>query len=142
MLTHERARFWRLRLASWLGDPSAMYELASACELGVGTPPDAAAAAHWHQRAAARGDARSMAALGQRCATGQTLPENKIDALMWLSLAADFCTADMLRRVFVWQRDALADDMSAEARDAATRRAEEWKAAFARQQPRTGDKTG
>jgi TPR repeat protein len=130
MTTHERARFWRLRLASWLGDSAAMYDLASACELGVGTPPNDLAATHWHQRAAARGDARSMAALGKRYAAGQTFPENKIDALMWLSLATDFCNADVLRRVFVWQRDELAAGMSAADQETAARRAQEWREAF------------
>lgn len=132
LFTHERARFWRLRLASWLGDPSAMYDLASACELGVGTAVNDAAATRWHQRAAARGDARSMAALGKRCAADQTLPDNKIDALMWLSLACDFSSADVLRRFFIWQRDELAGSMDAAGQETALRRAQEWRTAFLR----------
>ena len=71
-----------------------------------------------------------MAALGKRYAAGQTLPENKINALMWLTLATDFCNADVLRRVFVWQRDELAGDMSAADQETAARRAQEWREAF------------
>jgi len=111
-LTAERARLWRLRLAAWRGDPDALYDLACACELCVGQKPDANAATRWHRRAALRGDARSMAALGQRYATGQTLPPDRVEALAWLSLAVDHCAVDVLRRVFAWQRDELAGAMS------------------------------
>ena len=123
-LTAERARLWRLRLAAWRGDPAALYDLACACELGIGQKPDADAATRWHRRAALRGDARSMAALGQRLATGHTLPPDTVDALAWLSLAVDHCAVDVLRRVFAWQRDDLAGTMSPDAQARADARAQ------------------
>lgn len=134
----ERARLWRLRLASWLGESSAMYDLACACELGIGQKPDAIAATRWHERAALRGDARSMAALAQRHATGQNLPTDPVEALAWLSLAVDHCAVDVLRRVFAWQRDDLAGRMSPAERETAGRRARDLSDAIARRgtQPR------
>ena len=125
-MSAERARFWRLRLAAWRGDPDAMYDLACALELGVGARPNAGAATRWHRRAALRGEARSMAALGQRYASGQTLPGDPVAALAWLSLAVDYCTNDLLRRVYAWQRDDLAGRMSPADREAASRMAQEW----------------
>ena len=131
-MSAEQTRCWRLRLASWGGDREAMYDLACAFELGVGARRDAAAATRWHQRAAVRGDARSMAALGQRYAAGQTLPHDPVAALAWLSLAADHCSVDVLRRVFAWQRDDLAGRLSPADQVAAGRRAQEMAAAIAR----------
>ena len=134
-MSAERSRLWRLRLAAWLGDAEAMYDLASAFELGVGARPDDAAATRWHKRAAIRGDARSMAALGQRHATGQTAPCDPVEALALRSLAVDHCAVDVLRRVFVWQRDDLAGRLSPADREAASRRALEWSEALARRRP-------
>jgi TPR repeat protein len=128
----ERARLWRLRLASWRGDPAALYDLACACELGIGQKPDADAATRWHRRAAIRGDARSMAALGQRHATGQTLPLDRIEALAWLSLAVDLCAVDVLRRVFAWQRDDLAGSLNPIELERASARARELAGQIAR----------
>lgn len=136
-MSSEQRRCWRLRLASWRGDPEAMYDLACAYELGVGVRLNAAAATRWHQRAAVRGDARSMAALGQRYAAGETLPRDPVASLTWLSLAVDHCSIDVLRRVFAWQRDDLAGRLSPADREAASRRAQEMATAIARRGARS-----
>jgi hypothetical protein len=128
----DRARLWRLRLTSLRGDPAALYDLACACELGIGQTPDAKAATRWHLRAAIRGEARSMAALGQRYATGQALARDPVEGLAWLSLAVDRCAVDVLRRVFAWQRDDLAASMSPCEREDASARADELAQAIRR----------
>ena len=131
-MREDKARLWRLRLSSLSGDPAALYDLACACELGIGQAPDANAATRWHRRAAIKGEARSMAALGQRYATGQTLARDPVEGLAWLSLAVDCCAIDVLRRVFAWQRDDLAGSMSPCEREDASARAHELAQAIRR----------
>ena len=78
------------------------------------------AVSEW-RAAADQGDARAMLALGQAYVRGLGIPQDYVEAHMWLNLAA--ARGDPQAPA---ERDALAGDMTAEQRAEAQRQAREW----------------
>lgn len=73
--------------ASYFGDADAQYQLG---RLYLdGTPSDPHQAARWLQLAAAKGDCRAEAVLGDLLFQGQKVPRQAARGLMWLTLSKD-----------------------------------------------------
>jgi hypothetical protein len=82
-----RARQMFAYAASYFGDADAQYQLG---RLYLdGTPSDPRQAARWFQLAAAKGDCRAQAILGDMLFQGKRVPRQAARGLMWLTLSKD-----------------------------------------------------
>jgi localization factor PodJL len=81
------ARRWTARAAE-MGDPSAMYNLASYMYAGDGGIKDAAGAAQWFRRAAEHGVVNGQYNLAQLYEKGYGVPLNNTEAYKWYLVAA------------------------------------------------------
>ncbi len=87
-----RAREMFAYAASYFGDADAQYQLG---RLYLdGTPSDPHQAARWLQLAAAKGDCRAEAVLGDMLFQGQRVPRQAARGLMWLTLGRDCAGAE------------------------------------------------
>lgn len=100
----ERSTAFELfRLSALLGYRHGMSTLGAMYLEGRGTPADPVRAAHWLERAAARGDAQAQGLLGLLYLTGIGAAPDREKARDWLSRAAvagDPDSARMLRMHF------------------------------------------
>ena len=84
--------------------------------------------ARWLRLAAEQGNARAQYNLGDMYANGKGVPQDNVEAHMWLNLAASRSSgADRERRVAT--RDRVAERMTPADLSEAQRRAREWDAA-------------
>ena len=91
-------------------------------------PQDAAEAVAWYRRAAEQGDATAQSNLGAMYAEGLGVPQDAVEAHMWLTIAASRSTgAD--REQIVTARAAVAARMTPTDVREANRRAQAWHAA-------------
>lgn len=114
------------RRAAEQGEPSAQFNLGLYNELGRAGPVDLAAAAAWYGRAAAQGHGPAMNNLGSLYYLGKGVPRDLVEAYMWKTLAAE-ALKDERRTAALGDRDEIAREMTAAQRDAAMRRAAEWR---------------
>lgn len=78
------------RKAAEQGFDRAQYTLGKMYRDGVGgLEASAEEAARWFRRAAVQGYAKAQSHLGSRYARGEGVPKDEIEALMWMTLAAD-----------------------------------------------------
>ncbi len=83
----QRARKMLTYAASYFGDPDAQYQLGRLYLRG--TPNDPHQAARWFLLAAAKGDCRAEAVLGDMLFRGEHVPRQAARGLMWLTLSRD-----------------------------------------------------
>ena len=96
--------------------------------IGFVVSQDAAEAVTWHRQAAEQGHAGAQFNLGVKYDTGEGVPQDYVEAHMWLNLAASRSSgAD--REQSVATRDRVAERMTAADLSEAQRRAREWHAA-------------
>ena len=81
------APYFRIAVEAKL--PDAQNFLGMMCELGLGVPVDAAAAGQWFRKAAARGQVKAQANLGRNLGPLSDDRDTRIEALGWLTVAAD-----------------------------------------------------
>lgn len=79
--------------------------------LGLGEPQDYVEAARWYYRAARRGDPKAQGYLGIMQIWGHGVPEDAVDAHMWLSLAIKGTSDAKQRDIFAVVRKQLAGIM-------------------------------
>ena len=116
-----------LRERAAKGDPEAQFNLGKMYEAGRGSyKKDYAEAARWYRAAAEQGDAFAQASLGILYRFGKGVPQDVVEAYMWLYLAASQPTAGAEESI-VEMRDALAARMTNEQIANAVRRVQEWK---------------
>ncbi len=114
------------RLAADQGFAAAQYNLGVRYENGRGVPQDDTEAVPWYRLAADQGNVQAQHILGGLYAEGRGIPQDRIAAHMWLSLAAAQASAAD-RDTYVEERDAVAEQMTAEQIAEAQRLAREWK---------------
>ena len=94
----------------------------------MASPQDDAEAVTWFRQAAEQGRANGQANLGIMYAAGRGVPQDNVEAHMWLNLAASRSSgAD--REQSVATRDRVAERMTPADLSEAQRRAREWHAA-------------
>ncbi len=81
----------------------------------------------WHRRAAEKGDAAAQHALGTMYAKGQGVPQDFVQAHMWLNLAAAGLTPGEARDTAAVNRDTVEGKMTPAQVAEAQRLAREWK---------------
>jgi TPR repeat protein len=97
---------------------------------GRGMARDDKAANAWFQRAAEHGFAEAQVTLAGNLITGTGTADgkpDKIEALKWLLLGAEGMPDALSKQVAVTTREALANELSAEDRAEAAKRAEAWR---------------
>jgi hypothetical protein len=126
---------WSRRAADQ-GDAVAQFNLGFMYAKGRGRmPPDYAESALWYRKAADQGNVDAQFNLGLMYHNGQGVPQDSVEAHMWLSLAASRAGGDDVKK-FTNARDLVAKRMTPRQIAEAQRRAAEWK-------PRSGeDKDG
>ena len=92
------------------------------------SPQNDAEAVIWHRQAAEQGHAGAQYNLGWRYYTGEGVPQDYVEAHMWLNLAAARSSGE-LREGVVSLRDGVAEQMTPADLSEAQRRAREWHAA-------------
>ena len=112
------------------GDAEAQYKLGRAYEIGYPYPVfrNDAEGAKWYRLAAEQGYAAAQYSLGLRYATGDGVPQDYIQAHMWLHLAAashDY--PDWDRDEAAQMRDMIGSALSAEDLTRALALARDWK---------------
>jgi TPR repeat protein len=92
-------------------------------------PQDFAVAASWYRKAADQGACLSQGALGLMYKEGQGVPQDYVQAYMWLTLAASHCDASEKGLIDAAgaERDKLAAKMTPAQAAEAQRLAHEWK---------------
>lgn len=85
------------RIAAEAELPDAQNFLGMMCELGLGVPVDAAAAGQWFRKAAARGQVKAQANLGRNLGPLADDRDTRIEALGWLTVAADQSEASAIK---------------------------------------------
>ena len=113
------------RLAADQGDADARFKLALMYEDGQGVAQDYAEAVRWYRLAADQGYASAQNNLGVMYKNGRGVLQDYVEAHIWYNLAAAQSSgAD--RDWYVRNRDAVAEDMTADQLAEAQRRAREW----------------
>lgn len=118
------------RKAAEAGYAPAEFALGRLTQAGRGSVRDEKAAAGWFRRAAEQGMAEAQVQLGGDLLTGTGTADgkpDKVEALKWLLLGADAMPDPLSQQVARSTRDALAQELSAEDRNAAEARADEWR---------------
>ncbi len=87
-----------------------------------------AIAPKWFQKAAAQGHEVAQFVAGVMYATGKGVPQNFIEAHVWINLAASRATGDYQKQFADW-RDQVAKSMSPQQVAEARQRARDWKPA-------------
>jgi hypothetical protein len=119
---YEESLKW-YRLAAEQGQLTSQVILAGTYELGQkGVQVDHKEAAKWIRMAAEQGNAPSQGLLGGLYADGSGVPQDYIEAHMWLNLAVANGYAEGIK-----ERDFVARQMTPEQIAEAQRRAREWK---------------
>jgi TPR repeat protein len=77
-----------LMTAAKLGDPRAMFEVATIYDYGMGRPKDIALAAKWYKYAADYGHAQGQYNFATMLETGEGVPKDEIEAYKYFRLAA------------------------------------------------------
>jgi TPR repeat protein len=75
-------------VASKLGDPRAMFEIATFYEYAMGLPKDIALAAKWYKYAADYGHAQGQYNYATMAETGEGVPKDLVEAYLYYRLAA------------------------------------------------------
>jgi TPR repeat protein len=83
-------------------------------------------AVHWYERAAAQGEAAAQYNLGHLVSLGQGVPQDLMQAHLWLSLAATGLPPGPQRTAAGQARDLLAAQFSPAQRAAAQARVQAW----------------
>ena len=76
------------------GDLDAMFEIAGAYLVGLGTPIDRPAALKWVHLAATKGHVQSQFSYGKVCLLGEIRPKDVKEAIRWFRLAAEKANPD------------------------------------------------
>ena len=104
--------FTSCRIAAEHGNADGQYLLAFLYSLGLGTPQDLTAAAHWYRRAAAQGHAEAQYVLGLMYYHGRGVAQDTVQAYLWLTLAALRVAGGAEAASAVHARDFLARQMT------------------------------
>lgn len=115
-----------IKRAADQGYAPAQYNLGLLYFRSRGVLGDDVEAATWYRRAAEQGYAPAQGGLGYMLAYGAGVGENHVEAYMWLELAWNGTTSDFTRRLYIQQRDELAQRMTVEQITDAKRLAREW----------------
>lgn len=113
------------RKAAEAGDARAQFNLGFSYYLGV-PAKDYAEAARWFRKAADQGYVAAQFRLGQLYFSGQGVPQDYVQAHMWVNLAAAHANGDY-QQMFAAARDEVAAKMDAAQIAEAQRLAREWK---------------
>jgi TPR repeat protein len=111
-----------LELAAAQGDANACFNLGTAFHKDNAAPADLARAAEFYERAARLGHFPSQARLGYLYSHGKGVEKNRVQAFVWLSLAAQHGVGSVLNEL-----EALGAQMSIEERREGMGRLEEWR---------------
>jgi TPR repeat protein len=90
-------------------------------------PQDDAAAAGWWRKAADQGDPAAQVRLGSLYAAGQGVPQDYVQAHLWVNLAASRTPAGKAQDDMIRFRDALAHALTATQLAEAQKLAREWR---------------
>ena len=108
------------------GEPNAQNTLGTAYRIGWGVvQQDYPTSSEWYRLAAEQGHEWAQANLGSAYAIGRGVPEDPIQAHMWLNLAASRMSGEEFETVKKL-RDQLTDEMSVGQLNAARKLAAEW----------------
>jgi TPR repeat protein len=95
---------------------------------------DYAEAAHWFREAAEQGEAKAQSMLGVLYALGQGVPQDYVQAHMWINIAASLATGAEQQQC-IELRDGMTKELSPQEVVEAQRLAREWR-------PKKGADTG
>ena len=117
----QQAVLW-YRKAADQGLARAQYRLGATYARGLGVAKDAQEALVWYRKAADQGFARAQTALGEAYERGEGVPQDAQQAYFWLLLAS--AGGDW---VATFDRDRIAELLTAEQRAATQAQAADWK---------------
>ena len=116
-----------LRARAESGAANSQYTLGFMYEFGLyGAPQDYAKALTWYHKAAAQGYADAQYNLGRMHADGEGVPQDDVEAYVWLNLAASRLTGEGRERT-VAARDAVAARLTPADLREAQRLARKWR---------------
>ena len=118
---YQEAMRW-YRLAAAKGDAAAQFILASMYDYGKGVTQDYQEAERWYRLAAEQGNSLALGRLCLMYYAGQGVPQDSVKSYMWFNLAEKSG-----RKLDVYIRDTLAENMTPEQIAEAQKLAREWK---------------
>jgi len=127
-LDYTQALAWYHKAAD-AGYPPAEYAIGIMTMTGRGLVMDQKAATEWFRRAAEHGFAEAQVQFAGDLLTGIATADgkpDKIEALKWLLLGAEAMPDPLTKQVAINTRQTLLDQLSAEERNDAEKRAEAW----------------
>ena len=133
MTGHGVAKDWKeaarwFRKAADQGDATGQFNLGSVLQLESGdSPQDLSEAARWYRKSADQGNAFAQQALGALYSLGQGVPEDKVSAYMWMTLASGGMQAGSSRDELAKKMTALAAKMTPQEIAQAQNLARQWK---------------
>jgi TPR repeat protein len=132
-VNYQTAMDW-YRKAADAGYPQAELSVGILYMAGRGTPKDPKQAVEWFRRAAEHGLPEAQVQLAGDELSGLAAADGKpdrIEALKWLLLGADAVPDPLMKQVAVTQRAALQNQVTADERAEAEKRAADWRKAHA-----------
>ncbi len=117
----DKAIEWLSRAADG-GDLNGLFNLAQLYQQGAGGEPDLAAAADLYRKAAEVGHYPSQSRLGDMCARGDGVKKDRIQAYLWLTLAAQHGIGTALNAL-----ESVTREMSAEEKAQGAGLFEQWR---------------